>query len=234
MHEEMKKIVVIGSPGAGKSTFAQALGEILNIEVLHLDRYFWQTGWKEYPREKRIHIQQELLKGKEWWIMEGSYISSADGRFDVADTIIFLDTPRLLCLWRAIKRHIATYHQPLRLDIPEGCTDRLGLFCILKILAFPYRGRAVLRAKIDERKKDQAEQKEIYILRSNIKIEAFLQEMSNRRLKEHPYAEHELEQEGVFDISYLPQAVSSPPLAHRVLACLQPIMDTPSASIAHR
>ena len=42
----MNKIVIIGSPGAGKSTFAHELGAILNIDVIYLDRHFWKTGWK--------------------------------------------------------------------------------------------------------------------------------------------------------------------------------------------
>lgn len=148
MPTEMKKIVIIGSPGAGKSTFAQALGEILNIEVLHLDRYFWQTGWKEHPREKRIQIQQELVEGKEQWIMEGSYISSADSRLQAADTIIFLDIPPLLCLWRVIKRHIFTSRRVLRFDLPNGCTDKFSLRNVLKVLLFPLRDRHQLIEKI--------------------------------------------------------------------------------------
>ena len=46
----MEKIVIIGSPGAGKSTFARKLGSILKIKVVHLDRVFWQPGWKEKPK----------------------------------------------------------------------------------------------------------------------------------------------------------------------------------------
>src|SRR5438270_4302834 len=144
----MEKIVVIGSAGAGKSTFAQKLGSILNINVIHLDRYFWQSRWKEKPRITRIEIQQHLVQ-EERWIIEGTYLSSSDSRLNAADTIIFLDVPRLLCLWRAIKRRFASGEQP-RPDLPEGCQEKLRLAYILKVLVFPHRGRKLLFEKIEE------------------------------------------------------------------------------------
>src|ERR1700676_832045 len=159
----MEKIVIIGSPGAGKSTFAQALGYILHIDVFHLDRYFWQPGWKEYSREARIEIEQQLIRGKDRWIIEGSYLGSSDSRLQAADTIIFLDMPPLLCLYRAVKRYI-TYQEYTRPDIPEGCKERLSPFYILKILVFPHRGRNLFLAKIEELhvlEADEAERKNI-------------------------------------------------------------------------
>jgi adenylate kinase family enzyme len=69
-----ERIVIIGSAGAGKSTLAQKLGSVLNIEVIHLDRYFWQPKWKEKPRDTRIEILQELVQ-EERWIIEGTYLS---------------------------------------------------------------------------------------------------------------------------------------------------------------
>jgi hypothetical protein len=144
----MDKIVVIGSAGSGKSTFAQALSEKLQIEVIHLDRHFWQPGWKERPRAARIAILQNLVRDKGQWIIEGTYLSSSDDRLQAADTIIFLDIPRLLCLWHVIMRHI-TYLGHSRPDLPDGCTDKISLFSILKVLVFPHRGRKLLLSKID-------------------------------------------------------------------------------------
>jgi hypothetical protein len=48
----MKKILVIGSGGAGKSTFAKRLGGLLGINVIHLDALYWQPGWIEPPKEE--------------------------------------------------------------------------------------------------------------------------------------------------------------------------------------
>ena len=163
----MEKVVIIGSAGAGKSTLARKLGSKLNIKVVHLDRVFWQRGWKEKPRDKRIDILQDLVREKRW-IIEGTYLSSSKARLNAADTIIFLDIPPLLCLWRIIKRHLE-YHKHSRRDIPEGCTDKITALRILKILAFPFRGRRTLKQKLRNYKS-----KQIIWLRSGKEVENFL------------------------------------------------------------
>jgi shikimate kinase len=142
----MKKIVIIGSPGAGKSTLAQELNYILNIKAYHLDRIFWQRGWKEKPRDKRIDILEKIVREKQW-IIEGTYLSSSEPRLNAADTIIFLDIDPLLCLQRIIKRYLM-YHGRSRRDIPEGCTDKLTPFRMFKVLVFPLQERRALEEKL--------------------------------------------------------------------------------------
>ncbi len=90
----LKKTVIIGSPGAGKTTLAQTLGRILNIRVIHLDRLFWKRGWQALSRDERIDILQDLVPDTRWpdgrWIMEGTYLQSSEPRLEAADTTIFL------------------------------------------------------------------------------------------------------------------------------------------------
>ncbi len=62
----MKKILVIGSGGAGKSTFAKRLGRNLKLEVIHLDSLYWSPGWVEMPRDKWRAIVEGLVKGDSW------------------------------------------------------------------------------------------------------------------------------------------------------------------------
>lgn len=142
----MDKIVVIGSSGAGKSIFARKLGELLNIKVVHLDRVFWKRDWKEKPRDDRVDILQQLV-AEQQWIIEGSYLSSSDARLNAADTIIFLDMSPCLCLWRIVVRHWK-YRKHSRRDIPDGCTDRISLPLIFKVLTFPLSGRRKLKKKL--------------------------------------------------------------------------------------
>jgi adenylate kinase family enzyme len=143
----MKKIVIIGSPGAGKTTLAQALGRILNIKVIHLDRLFWKGGWQAISGDERIDILKDLVPATRWldgkWIMEGTYLQSSEPRFEGADTIIFLDTHLFLCLGRVIQRHYA-HHGQFRRDLPKECTDRLTLSRMLYVLTFSFEERKKL------------------------------------------------------------------------------------------
>jgi len=163
----MEKIVIIGSPGAGKSTLARKLGRKLHIKVVHLDCKFWQPGWKEKPRDMRIDILKKLVQEKQW-IIEGTYLDSSEPRLMAADTIIFLDVAPLVCLWRIIKQHYKCQGNP-RHDLKEGCEDKLNLIRTLKVLVFPFRGRRTLKQKL----RKFPPQKVIW-LRSSKEVEDFL------------------------------------------------------------
>ncbi len=120
----MKKIAIIGSGRAGKSTFARQLSTKLNIEVYHLDAILWKPDWEGTPKEEQKRIQHELI-ANESWIIDGNYGSTLDIRLNAADTIIFLDIHRLICLYRAIKRMIV-YRNRTRPDMAESCDERFN------------------------------------------------------------------------------------------------------------
>ena len=142
----MKKIVLVGSPGAGKSTLAKKLGKILDIEVIHLDKYFWQKDWQEQPKDVWIDFQQHLVRIQQW-IIDGTYLSTSDIRLEAADTLIFLDMPRVLCLWRVIRRHFQYTNKP-RPDFSEEVLDKLDSGFIMKVIwTFPHSDRKILLGK---------------------------------------------------------------------------------------
>ena len=115
----MDKIMIIGFSGCGKSTLARRLGAALGIEPLHFDTIHWLPGWTESSDEyKTERVQKELEKDR--WIIEGSYRRILwKERIDAADTIIFLDFNRFLCLYRVIKRRIM-YAGKTRPDMGAG------------------------------------------------------------------------------------------------------------------
>ncbi|NTU46985.1 hypothetical protein HGA88_05150 [Candidatus Roizmanbacteria bacterium] len=100
----MDRIAIIGLQGAGKSTFAHKLGIILHRKVTHLDKEYYLPHWKKrFTKAEWIAHQKQLIKEKQW-IIDGNYKSTIDIRIEAADTIIFFDFPKLLCIYRAFKR----------------------------------------------------------------------------------------------------------------------------------
>ena len=81
--------------------------------------------------------------------MDGDFSSSRKVRFDAADTIIFLDFPRYLCLWRVIKRRFQFRFQD-RPDRAEGCSEQLNLYLLKHIWSFPSRLRPLLVKDVNE------------------------------------------------------------------------------------
>ncbi len=83
-----KRILIIGNSGSGKSTFSRLLGEKLNLEVFHLDRYFWKPGWIASERNEWHEIIEELIN-KDKWIIEGNFSGTLNIRASRADLIFF-------------------------------------------------------------------------------------------------------------------------------------------------
>ena len=168
----MRKVLVIGSGGAGKSTFARRLGRVLDIEVIHLDSLYWKPGWVETPKAEWAETVAELAR-RDAWIIDGNYSGTFDIRLRACDTLIFLDTPRLVCLWRVLKRFIV-YRRRTRPDMAAGCEETLNLEFILWVWNYP-RTR---RPKILNRMRENAGSKQMFRLRSPAEAERFLAAVS--------------------------------------------------------
>lgn len=130
----MRRVLVIGSPGAGKSTFARALAERTGLPLIHLDAEYHLPGWTE-PEEQAWQARLAHLVAGERWIIDGNYGGSMDYRLAHADTAILLDYPSWLCLWRLLKR-IATLRGTVRPDAPPGCPERLDWSFLFYVAAF--------------------------------------------------------------------------------------------------
>ncbi|MCA1815351.1 MAG: DNA topology modulation protein [Acidobacteria bacterium] len=164
----MKKILVIGSGGAGKSTFAARLGERLGLPVVHLDRLYWNPGWVKTPEpEFRGRVADAIARDA--WIMDGNYSGTLDVRLEACDTVVFLDVPRAVCVWRIVKRTV-TYRNGRRPDMAEGCREKFNPEFMRWVWDYPER----TRPKILKRLEEHARGKNIYILRTQSEIERFL------------------------------------------------------------
>ena len=120
----MKKIIIIGSPGSGKSTLSFRLQKILGIELFHLDKLFWKANWQMQDKDIFIQSQEDIYK-KDSWIIDGNYGQSMKRRIEEADTILFFDLPLRVCLLRVIKRSF--FSKGNRKDMAEGCDERLDI-----------------------------------------------------------------------------------------------------------
>lgn len=93
----MKKVLVIGCPGSGKSTFSRALHKATGLPLYHLDMLNWNADRTTVPRqvflERLNHVIQE-----DSWIIDGNYGSTMELRMDACDTVFFLDYPVEVCL----------------------------------------------------------------------------------------------------------------------------------------
>ena len=93
----MRKIIVIGCPGSGKSTFSRTLHDITGIPLFHLDMMYWNADRTTVGREVfRKRLSDALLKDE--WIIDGNYGSTMELRLQACDTVIFLDIPSDVCL----------------------------------------------------------------------------------------------------------------------------------------
>lgn len=107
-----KKVIIIGSPGSGKSTFARSLHEITDIPLYHLDMLYWNADRTTVPKEVFRERLDQVMKN-DAWIIDGNYNGTMEVRLQKCDTVIFLDYPCNVCV-AGIKSRIGK----VRSDIP--------------------------------------------------------------------------------------------------------------------
>lgn len=102
----MRRIIVIGTTGSGKTTTARAIAARLGIPHVELDALNWGSNWTEAPREIFRQRVTEAVAG-DTWVVDGNYSKSRDIVWPRADTVVWLDLSLWVILWRLFRRTIA-------------------------------------------------------------------------------------------------------------------------------
>ncbi|AJS61499.1 DNA topology modulation protein [Paenibacillus sp. IHBB 10380] len=171
----MKRILVIGSGGSGKSTLSQRLSNILDIPVIHLDTYFWNPNWVPKTNEEWDKIVEQFTN-EDHWIIDGNYSRTMDIRIKKADLIIFLDMPRFLCIYRIIKRRIM-YHKKTRPDMNEECPEKLDWEFIKWVWNYRRRSRMNTIKKLDQIKEHQ----QVIIVKTRKQVNELIERLEEKR-----------------------------------------------------
>ena len=127
----MRRIAVLGAGGAGKTVLANRLGDLLGIDVVHLDALRYDQRWQTVPDEQFTAAQRAVV-ARPLWIVDGNSLATMAIRVAAGDTIILLDLPPLVCLYGILQRrwlYRGGQH-------PDGVYDRITLAFLRYVAAF--------------------------------------------------------------------------------------------------
>lgn len=162
----MQRILVIGSPGAGKSTLARRLSERLNLPLIHLDREYFGPGWA-VPSRPEWRERVRALVARPEWVMEGNYASTFDIRVPRATAIVWLDLPRWQCLWSVAWR-VLRHHGRTRPDLGPDCVEKFDWSFMRWIWSYPARMKPKTARMLERVRPDQS----VHILTARSQIPA--------------------------------------------------------------
>ena len=133
-----QRIMIMGRPGSGKSTFSIKLQSMLNIPLYHLDKHFFEANWIQRNYQDFLN-QQQYFVSQSSWIIDGNSSKSLELRYSRADICLYFNFPRYLCYYRTIKR---LFHKHPAIDTAYSSTlknARVGfLFYSIHVHNIPY------------------------------------------------------------------------------------------------
>jgi adenylate kinase family enzyme len=166
----MKRILVTGPVGAGKSRLAGDLGRLLGIRVLHLDTLFWKPGWVATPPDEFEAMQRRELASDEW-IVDAQFDDMLRDWLHAADTVVFVDTSLPRCFWRVSRRRLS---REGAVGLPAGGEPAGVHKAFAKFLRNQWRYRRSVRRELLDELAREAEARRIVVLRRSGDAATFL------------------------------------------------------------
>ncbi len=125
----MKRILVLGRSGSGKTTFSDKLGKALDRKVVHLDNLFWKPGWERaFTATEWENEVQELISEDEW-IIDGNYHNTLEMRLKRADAVFLFEINPFLSIMQALKR---SFFPPVASPDTAGLHQELNFILLLR------------------------------------------------------------------------------------------------------
>ena len=104
----LKKVLVIGCSGVGKSTFAKCLSQQTGLPYVATDPFYWEADWQLATTENVVkRVEQVTLQDA--WILDGNFDAQRDLVWQRADTIIWLDYPLSQVAFQVTKRNLGLW-----------------------------------------------------------------------------------------------------------------------------
>ncbi len=167
----MKRVMVIGCPGSGKSTFSVALHNLTGVPLFHLDMMYWNSD--RTTVDKSVFCKRLVdTTQKDEWIIDGDYNSTLELRMQACDTVIFLDYPLDICL-KGIKER----RGKARPDMPWiESKDEVDAEFIELIKKYNTQRRPKVMELLDK-----YSYKDVYVFKSRIEADEFLSRIKLKR-----------------------------------------------------
>ena len=159
----MRRIIVIGCPGSGKSTFSIKLHRRTGLPLYHLDMMYWNADRTKVDREVFLESLSNALESSQW-IIDGNYSSTMEQRMQACDTVIFLDYPTDVCLGGIMERR-----GKARIDIPWTEPEQIDEAFVETVRNYNTQGRPQVLELIEKYRN-----KQICIFTSRNQAEDFL------------------------------------------------------------
>jgi adenylate kinase family enzyme len=166
----MQRVMIVGQPGAGKSTLARRLGQLTGISVVHIDTIHWQPGWVERSAAEKTRLCLEV-EARDQWIFEGGHSTTWAHRIGRADLLVWIDRSTALRFWRVLVRAVR-HRGRTRPDLPEDCPEQLGR--LGELFRFMWTTRKVSREKMQKLAATAPPGCRVVRLRSNRQTRRFL------------------------------------------------------------